>query len=45
MPPPVAPVQQEPQWADQHQVNSDGDERMGEINIIFGGSMSITSKT
>jgi hypothetical protein len=23
----------------------DGEERMAEINVIFGGSMSITSKT
>jgi hypothetical protein len=23
----------------------DGDEQMAEINVIFGGSMSITSKT
>jgi hypothetical protein len=25
-------------------VDSDGDEQMGEINVIFGGSMSIASK-
>jgi hypothetical protein len=29
-----------------HQVNPpDDDEQMGEINVIFGGSMSIASKT
>jgi hypothetical protein len=35
---------QEPWRVDQRQVDSDGDEEMGEINIIFGGSMSIASK-
>jgi hypothetical protein len=29
---------------DQRRVDYDGDEQMGEINVIFGGSMSITSK-
>jgi hypothetical protein len=33
------------QRVDQHRVDSDGDEQMREINIIFGGSMSIASKT
>jgi hypothetical protein len=42
MPPLAAPVPQDPQW-DQRRVDSDGDEQMGEINVIFGGSMSITS--
>jgi hypothetical protein len=44
MPPPAALAPQEPRW-DQRQVVSDGDEQMGEINVIFGGSMSIASKT
>jgi hypothetical protein len=30
---------------DQRRVDSDGDEQMGEINMLFGGSMSIASKT
>jgi hypothetical protein len=37
MPPPAAPVPQEPQWVDQCQVDFDGAEQMGEINIIFKG--------
>jgi hypothetical protein len=45
MPPPTAPVPQEPQQVDQRQEESDGDEQMGEINIIFGSSMSLASKT
>jgi hypothetical protein len=45
MPPPAEPPPQEPRWVDQRRVDSDGDEQMGEINMIFGGSMSITSKT
>jgi hypothetical protein len=39
------PAPQEPWRVDQCRVDSDGDEEMGEINIIFGGSMSIASKT
>jgi hypothetical protein len=45
MPPPVAPVPQEPWRVDQRRADSDRDEQMGEINVIFGGSMSISSKT
>jgi hypothetical protein len=44
MPPLVAPVPQEPQWVDQRRADFDGDEQMGEINVIFEGSMSIVSK-
>jgi hypothetical protein len=35
MPPLVALAPQEPWWADKRQVDSDGDEQMGEINVIF----------
>jgi hypothetical protein len=45
MPLPATLVPQEPRWIDLDRVDSDGDEQMGEINVIFGGSMSITSKT
>jgi hypothetical protein len=45
MPPPPASVAQEPCRDDHHRVDPDGDEQMGEINMIFGGSMSITLKT
>jgi hypothetical protein len=45
MPPPAAQVPQEPRRGDHHREDSDGDEQMGEINIIFRGSMSLTSKT
>jgi hypothetical protein len=38
-------VPQEPRRVDKHRVDSDGDEQMGEINVIFGGSMPIASKT
>jgi hypothetical protein len=44
MPPPVALVPQEPRRVDQRQVDSDGEEQMGGINVIFGSSMSIGSK-
>jgi hypothetical protein len=36
---------QEPRRVDQRRADSEGYEQMGEINVIFGGSMSITSKT
>jgi hypothetical protein len=42
---PTASAPQEPQRVDQRRVDSDSDEQMGEINVIFGGSTSITSKT
>jgi hypothetical protein len=45
IPPLATPVPQEPRRVDQCRVYSDGDEQMGEINVIFRGSMSITSKT
>jgi hypothetical protein len=45
MPPPAAPAPQEPQRVDQHRTDSDRDEQMGEINVIFSDSMSIASKT
>jgi hypothetical protein len=46
MPPPVAPVAQEPRRGKHRRANPpDDDEQMGEINVIFGGSISITSKT
>jgi hypothetical protein len=45
MPPPAAPVLQEPRRGDHRQEDSDGDEQMGDINVIFGGSMSLASKT
>jgi hypothetical protein len=45
MPPPAAPALQEPRWVDQRREESDEDEQMEEINVIFGGSMPLTSKT
>jgi hypothetical protein len=45
MPLPAAPLPQEPWWVNQHRVDSKGDEQKGEINVIFRGSMHITSKT
>jgi hypothetical protein len=45
MPPPAALAPQEPQLVDQCWANSDRDEQMGEINVIFGCSKSITSMT
>jgi hypothetical protein len=42
---PAALVPQEPQRGDHHQEDSDGDEQMEEINVIFEGSMSLASKT
>jgi hypothetical protein len=44
MPPPVAPAPQDPHWGEHRQEISDGDEPMVEINMIFGGSILITSK-
>jgi hypothetical protein len=44
MPPPATPAPQEPRRVNQRQADSDGNEQMAEINVIFGGSMSITSK-
>jgi hypothetical protein len=45
MPPPAASAPQDPRRREHHREVSDGDEHMAEINMIFGGSMSITSKT
>jgi hypothetical protein len=45
MSPPAAPVPQEPRWVNQRRVDFDIDKQMGEINVIFRGSMSIASKT
>jgi hypothetical protein len=45
MPPPTASAPQELRRVDQHRVDSNGDEQMREINVIFRGSMSIASKT
>jgi hypothetical protein len=44
MPPPVAPAPQDPHRGEHCREISDGDEHMVEINVIFGGSMSITFK-
>jgi hypothetical protein len=46
MTPPVAQVTQEPHRGEHHRANPpNDDEQMGEITVIFGGSMSIASKT
>jgi hypothetical protein len=45
MPPPAPPAPQEPRRGNHCRENSDDDEHMAEISMIFGGSMSITSKT
>jgi hypothetical protein len=45
MSPPAAPAPQDPHQGEHRREISDGDEHMAEINMIFGGSMSITSKT
>jgi hypothetical protein len=45
MQPLAAPVAQEPHWDEPRQANPDDDEQMGEVNVIFEGSMSTTSKT
>jgi hypothetical protein len=45
MPPPVAPAPQDARWGEHRWANPpDNDEEMGEINMIFRGSMSIASK-
>jgi hypothetical protein len=44
MPPPAAPAPQDPHQGEHHREISNGDEHMTEINVFFGGSMSITSK-
>jgi hypothetical protein len=45
MPPLVAAVPQDPRQGEHRREISNGDEHMVEINVIFVGSMSITSKT
>jgi hypothetical protein len=45
MPPLAALAPQDPHRGEHHREISDGDEHMAEINMIFVGSMSITSKT
>jgi hypothetical protein len=42
---PAAPAPQDPRRGEHHREISDGDEHMVGINMIFRGSMSITSKT
>jgi hypothetical protein len=44
MSPPVAPAPQDPRRGVHRREVSDGDEHMVEINMIFGGSMLITSE-
>jgi hypothetical protein len=38
-------VAQEPRRGEHRRADPDNEDQMGEINVIFGGSMSITSKT
>jgi hypothetical protein len=45
MPPPAALAPQDPRQGEHHREISDRDEHMAEINVIFRGNMSITSKT
>jgi hypothetical protein len=45
MPPPAPLAPQEPRWSNHRRENSDDDEHMAEISMIFRGSMSLTSKT
>jgi hypothetical protein len=45
MPPPAAPAPHDLRRGEHRLEISDGDEHMTEINMIFRGSMSITSKT
>jgi hypothetical protein len=45
MPPPPALVAQEPYRGKHRRANPDDDKQMGEINVIFRGSISITSKS
>jgi hypothetical protein len=45
MPPPAPPAPQEPRRGEHRREDPDSDEHMAEINMIFGDSMSITSKT
>jgi hypothetical protein len=45
MSPPAALAPHDPRWGEHRREVSNGDEHMAEINMIFGGSVSITSKT
>jgi hypothetical protein len=45
IPPPAAPVAQEPCRGEHRRANLDNDKQMGDINVIFEDSMSIASKT
>jgi hypothetical protein len=45
MPPLAALTPQDPRWGEHRREILDGNEHMAEINVIFGGSKSITSKT
>jgi hypothetical protein len=45
MSPPAAPAPQDPRRSEHRREDPDDDEHMADINVIFGGSMSITSKT
>jgi hypothetical protein len=45
MPPPAPLAPQEPRRGNHHRENSDDNEHMAEISMIFRGNMSITSKT
>jgi hypothetical protein len=45
MSPSAASAPQDPHQGEHHREISDGDVHMAEINVIFGGTMSITSKT
>jgi hypothetical protein len=45
MPPLAAPAPQVARRGEHCWVDQDGNEQMGEINVIFRGSMSITLKT
>jgi hypothetical protein len=45
IPPAAAPVAQEPRRGEHRPVNVDDEDQIGEINVIFGDSISITSKT
>jgi hypothetical protein len=38
-------VAQEPRRGEHRRANPDNEDQMGEINVIFRGSMSIASKT
>jgi hypothetical protein len=45
MPPPATSAPQDPRRREHHREISDRDDHMAKINMIFGGSMSIASKT